>query len=76
MVVLFSMINDHAEVPCAISTSAMDELEAAGRVKPEQREEQFMRLRDRIEGGAIRNFDKVESRGRRQGSSCAASTFA
>lgn len=60
MVVLFSMINDHAEVPCAISTSAMDELEAAGRVKPEQREEQFMRLRDRIEAGAIRKFDKVD----------------
>jgi hypothetical protein len=63
MVVLFSMINGHTEIPCAISTSAMDDLESAGRVKPEQREAQFMRLRDRIEACAARKIEKVEFEG-------------
>ena len=30
MVVLFSMLDGQREVPCAISTSAMDELEGVG----------------------------------------------
>ena len=49
MVVLFSMIDDQREIPCAVSTSAMDDLEKLERTKPDQREAQFMRLRDRIE---------------------------
>ncbi|MGM4896810.1 DUF1488 family protein [Tardiphaga sp. 839_C3_N1_4] len=67
MVVLFSMMNDATEVTCAISTSAMDELEKVARTKPEQREEQFIRLRDRIEACAARKFANSEFEGRPPG---------
>ena len=43
-------------VPCAISTSAMDDLERGRRTPPNLREEQFLRLRDRIEQCAFRKF--------------------
>ena len=49
MVVRFSMHDGTREVPCAISTSAMDDLERGPQVRPEQREAQFTRLRDRID---------------------------
>src|SRR5580692_11441811 len=49
MVVLFTMKNDEANVACAISTDAMDQLEGSSRTPPAQREQQFLRLRDRIE---------------------------
>lgn len=63
MVVLFSMMNDQTEVTCAISTSAMDDLEPATRTKAEQRGEQFNRLRNRIEVCAARKFEKAEFEG-------------
>jgi hypothetical protein len=44
------------EIPCAVSTSAMDDMERATRMTPNQREEQFLRLRDRIEQCASRKF--------------------
>ncbi len=56
MVVLFSMIDGQKEIQCAVSTSAMDDLESLARSKPDQREAQFMRLRDRIEERAARKF--------------------
>ena len=56
MVVLFSMMDGSKEVPCAVSTSAMDDLEHVARTKPDQREQQFLRLRDRIEECASRKF--------------------
>ncbi len=56
MVMLFSMMDGAKEVPCAISTSAMDDLEHAARTKPNEREEQFLRLRDRNEQCASRKF--------------------
>jgi len=56
MVFLFSMTDGGKEVSCAISTSAMDDLEHAARTAPGQREEQFLRLRDRIEKCASRKF--------------------
>ncbi len=56
MVFLFSMSDGGKEVPCAISTSAMDELEQVKRMPPSQREDQFLRLRDRIETCASRKF--------------------
>lgn len=56
MVVLFSMMDGSKEVGCAISTSAMDDLERVARTKPDEREEQFLRLRDRIEQCASRKF--------------------
>ena len=56
MVMLFSMVDGQREIPCAISTSAMDDLEDVARSRPDQREAQFMRLRDRIEERAARKF--------------------
>ncbi|WP_291850915.1 DUF1488 domain-containing protein [Bradyrhizobium sp.] len=56
MVLLFSMMDDGREVPCAVSASAMDELERVPRTPPEQREQQFARLRDRIEACAARKY--------------------
>ena len=63
MVVLFTMKNDQAEVPCAISTDAMDHLEGSSRTTPAQREQQFLRLRDRIEERAARKFSDAELEG-------------
>jgi hypothetical protein len=63
MVVVFTMKNDQANVACAISTDAMDQLEGSSRTPPAQREQQFMRLRDRIEERAARKFSDVELEG-------------
>jgi hypothetical protein len=63
MVVLFTMKNDQANVACAISTDAMDQLEGTSRTQPSQREQQFMRLRARIEERAARKFSDVELEG-------------
>jgi Protein of unknown function (DUF1488) len=63
MVVRFTMKNDGADVTCAISTDAMDQLEGSSRTPPEQREQQFMRLRDRIEARAALKFSDVELEG-------------
>lgn len=62
-VVLFSMMNAQAEIVCAISTSAMDDIEKARGVKADRREEQFLRLRDRIEERANRKFENREFEG-------------
>src|SRR5437016_8632257 len=56
MVLLFSMMDGAREVPCAVSASAMDDLERVPRTPPDRREEQFARLRDRIEACASRKF--------------------
>ena len=63
MVILFSMIDGQKEIPCAISTSALDDLEGLARNEPDQREAQFMRLRDRIEERAARKFLAMEFEG-------------
>jgi hypothetical protein len=63
MVVLFTMKNDEANVACAISTDAMDQLEGSSRTPPGQREQQFLRLRERIEARAARKFSDVELEG-------------
>jgi hypothetical protein len=63
MVVLFTMMNDEVEVPCAISTDAMDRIEGSTRTTPDQRELQFLRLRDRIEERAARKFLDLEFEG-------------
>ena len=73
MVVVFTMKNDQASVACAISTDAMDQLEGTSRTPPAQREEQFLRLRDRIEARAARKFSDVELEGNPPGISCARS---
>ncbi|HLX15159.1 MAG TPA: DUF1488 family protein [Bradyrhizobium sp.] len=56
MVVRFSMVDGQREIPCAISTSAMDDLEKPERTKSDQREAQFLRLRDQIEERAACKF--------------------
>ena len=63
MIVRFTMKNDQASVSCAISTDAMDQLEGSSRTSPAQREQQFLRLRDRIEERAARKFSDVELEG-------------
>ena len=63
MVVRFTMKNDQADVACAISTDAMDLIEGTSRTTPEQRQQQFFRLRDRIEARAARKFSDVELEG-------------
>ena len=67
MVVLFTMKNDEANVACAISTDAMDQLEGSSRTPPAQREQQFLRLRDRIGERASRKFVAVELEGKPPG---------
>ena len=56
MVLLFSMMDGNREVRCAVSASAMDDLEHVPRTPASQREEQFVRLRDRIEACASHKF--------------------
>ena len=63
MVLKFSMMDDDKEIPCAVSGSAMDDLDRVSRTAPERREEQFVRLRDRIEQCASRKFDAREFEG-------------
>jgi hypothetical protein len=56
MVVEFTMLNQGRVIQCAISTAAMDDLEGRRDVKPEQRVDQFMKLRDLIEERASHKF--------------------
>ena len=56
MVVLFSMMDGAREIPCAVSASAMDEIENVSRTAPDQREQEFLRSRDRIEQCASPKF--------------------
>jgi hypothetical protein len=55
-VVEFMMLNQSTVILCAISTAAMDFLEGRRDVKPDQRIDQFMRLREVIEERASRKF--------------------
>ncbi|MFB9269246.1 DUF1488 domain-containing protein [Bradyrhizobium erythrophlei] len=63
MVVLFSMLDGEREIPCAVSTSAMDELDGVVRAKESQREAQFIRLRERIEACADDKYRATELEG-------------
>ena len=63
MVVLFSMVDGQRQIQCAVSTSALDDLEKPVRTKSEEREAQFMRLRDRIEERAASKFLAMEFEG-------------
>ena len=63
MIVLFSMQDGAKEIPCAVSTSAMDDLECGPKVRPELREAQFARLRDRIEACAASKYRASEFEG-------------
>jgi hypothetical protein len=63
MVVQFSMMDGPNEIPCAVSAAAMDEMEQVSRIAPDQREQQFERLRDRIEQCASKKFAAHEFEG-------------
>ena len=63
MVMMFSMMDGDKEIFCAVSSSAMDDLERGVKAKPDQRDVQFLRLRDRIEQCAARKFDAHELEG-------------
>ena len=67
MVVLFSMMDGIREIPCAVSASAMDDIEHVSRTAPDQREGQFLRLRDQIEQCASRKFLAREFEGKPPG---------
>ena len=67
MVVLFSMMDDQTEVSCAVSTSAMDDIDGSTKTTASQREQQFMRLRVRIEQHAALKFSKSELEGQPAG---------
>jgi len=56
MVVEFTMLNQGTVVLCAISTAVLDDLEGRGDVRPDQRVDQFVRLREIIEERASRKF--------------------
>ncbi len=49
-------------IHCAISNAAMDDLEGKRGVKPDQRVDQFMRLREAIEEQASRKFFEEQVR--------------
>jgi Protein of unknown function (DUF1488) len=63
MVVLFSMLAGNKEIPCAVSTSVMDELEGVVHARTGQREEQLMRLRECIEACAAGKHQASEFEG-------------
>jgi hypothetical protein len=56
LVLEFTMLNESTVILCAISTAAMDDLEGGRNVKPDQRVDQFARLREVIEERASRKF--------------------
>jgi hypothetical protein len=62
MVVEFTMLNQDKVIQCAISTAAMDDLEGKHDTKPDQRVDQFMRLREAIEDQASRKFFEEQIR--------------
>ena len=61
-VVEFTMVNQDNIILCAISTAAMDDLEGRRDVKPDQRVDQFVRLRDVIEERTSRKFFEEQTR--------------
>jgi hypothetical protein len=56
MIVEFTMLNQGKVILCAISTAAMDDLEGRRDVRPDQRVDQFIRLREVIEERASCKF--------------------
>jgi Protein of unknown function (DUF1488) len=63
MIVQFSMLDGQREVSCAISTSAMDEMEGIRSARTGQREAQFMLLRERIEACAADKYHAADFEG-------------
>jgi hypothetical protein len=64
-VVEFTMLYQGKVILCAISTAAMDDVEGRRDVKPDQRVDQFMRLREVIEERASRKFFEEQTQSNR-----------
>ena len=60
---LITMLNQGNVIPCAISTAAMDNIEGKHNVRPDQRVDQFMRLREVIEERESRKFFEEKAQG-------------
>jgi hypothetical protein len=58
MIVQFTMLDRDKIIPCAITTAAMDDLEGSRDVGSNQRVDQFMRLRAKIEARASSKFEE------------------
>ena len=58
MIVQFTMLDKDRIIPCAVTTAAMDDLEGVRNVGAQQRVDQFMRLRAKIEARASSKFDE------------------
>ena len=67
MVMLFSMMDGDDEIACAVSSTAMYDLERGVKAKPDQRHDQFLRLRDQIERCASRKYLAGEFEGTLRG---------
>jgi hypothetical protein len=67
MIVRFTLMDGDVKVACAISTAAMDDLDQRKDTRATQREEQFLRLRERIEAQAAVKIGKLEFEGTPRG---------
>jgi hypothetical protein len=67
MIVRFTLVNGDIEVPCSVSTAAMDILENCMGANAPQREAQFMRLRLEIEAQAAAKIGRNEFEGTPRG---------
>ena len=56
MVVRFTMMDGEAEIRCAVSTGALDDLDKPFKATSAQREAQFLKLRSRIEERVAQKF--------------------
>jgi hypothetical protein len=61
MIVQFTMLDQDKVILCAITTAAMDDLEGVRNQGSDQRVEQFMRLRAKIEARASNKFEEQGS---------------
>jgi len=75
MVVLFSVMDGAREIPCAISASAMDDIEHVSRTAPDQREQQFLRCVIRSNNARRGNSLPGSSKAILRASFCALSIF-
>ena len=67
MVVLFTMLDGTKPVSCAVTTDAMDQMDPGQRAKASQREQQFVRLSERIAVRAAAKFAASELEGKPPG---------
>jgi hypothetical protein len=63
MTVEFTILNQGKVIMCAISTAAMDNIEGTRDVRPDQRIDQFMQLRDVNRRASIAQVLRRESPG-------------